>query len=344
MAGSHLLSDIHSINIFAFALDSNSHIQKTANRVHVRDGVRRRRHRPECSAASERHRHEKLVGEMGSNRYAGRRDRPAPRQPRVRGNFLGADTFDSESGDDFNDRVTLDHDRRRTSPGPTDGCTASTRQCSRPSPRRSRTMLSSRLAMFSGNEATIARAYTRISPRSSSDTRARARHGSTAISEAPATGRVETAPLQSDVDRCSHPSQDRKKRRRQEVKWRRVRVVRPALECEARRLARRRRARKHGLQDEGRTPGCADRQLIVAAACSRRLEAERVRPELGAGDSRRAHVGRCAHRGQVLSQQSRLLPAGADLLDAKRYSGHERERERCPYRLAPRPLPGIRRL
>jgi PAS domain S-box-containing protein len=60
-------------------------------------------------------------------------------------------------------------------PGPTEVLTLSTRQNGRSSPRRSLMMLNSRLAMFSDREATTARARTRASPRSTSDTWSRGR-------------------------------------------------------------------------------------------------------------------------------------------------------------------------
>ena len=60
----------------------------------------------------------------------------------------------------------------------------------------------------------------------------------------------------------------------------------------------------------------------------RRLEAQRARAKLGAGDTRPAHLRRRVHGGQMLPQQPRLLPARADPVDAKRPAGDERERER----------------
>ena len=224
--------------------------------------------------------------------------------------------------------VGLDHDHAARCPDrPTSDRLDSTLLASRL--RRSRTMLSSRLAMFSGSEATSAARVTRVAPRSSSDSRPSVGHGSMVDGKAAAAGRVEPVRLQARVHRRAHPAKDRQKRPRQEIERRRIRVVRAALEREPRRLAREQQRRQHRLEDERRAAGGAHRQAILAAAHLRRLERSASCEPSSAPETRAPLTCAAACTAVRCCRSSPASPRPARIpLDAKRPAGDERERER----------------
>ena len=85
---------------------------------------------------------------------------------------------------------------------------------------------------------------------------------------------------------------------------------------------------QHGLEHEGRTAGGAYAEGIVARPHRAGPENQSAGTQGSPFHVRAADLGRGPYGGQVLLQQARLLPAGADLLDHERPARDQGKRQR----------------
>ena len=104
----------------------------------------------------------------------------------------------------------------------------------------------------------------------------------------------------------------------------RVRIVSAALEREARGSTSNDERRKDGLQHERRTPRRTDREVIITRLNFSGFEDEFLRTENRAVGAGIPDLRGCFHRSQVLPEQTRLLAARADVVNAEGLISHER--------------------
>jgi hypothetical protein len=146
----------------------------------------------------------------------------------------------------------------------------------------------------------------------------------------PAAARgVEAVALERRARARAHALEQRKEHASEIVPRRRRWVVSPALDDQQRRPLRQEQRRQDGLHHETRAPCGCDREAILAGSHSTRAELELGRAELRLARVGASDVPRGANGRQVLAQQARLRPAGADLLDPERRAGDQRQRERA---------------
>src|SRR5262249_41945789 len=80
-----------------------------------------------------------------------------------------------------------------------------------------------------------------------------------------------------------------------------------------------------GVQDQASGPGGADGEVVVAGANEAGLEGQFARADHVTIHLRGANRGGGADAGQVLRSRARLVPAGADVDQAERPAGDERQ-------------------
>jgi hypothetical protein len=146
--------------------------------------------------------------------------------------------------------------------------------------------------------------------------------------DAAAASRIEAGPLEHRLDTWSHARHQRQEHAGEKVERRRGRIVRAAFDDDAARARGRDQRRQDRLQHERRAAGRPYRELVVARRHGAWRERQRLRVQLVTLDARGANGGGRLYGGQVLTQQSRLAPRGADALDAERRSGDQRQPER----------------
>ena len=114
---------------------------------------------------------------------------------------------------------------------------------------------------------------------------------------------------------------------RQEIEWRRHRVVRSAFQSQCAVAGGGQQSRKDGLQDERGAPGRPDSEPIIARRYGPRPKLERLGTQ-----GRTFHLSATdrlggLHRGQMLLQQARLLALGANPFHPERLAGDQRQRQ-----------------
>ncbi len=156
---------------------------------------------------------------------------------------------------------------------------------------------------------------------------------------APTARRIETRAAQRGLHARTKARQLRQEAAREEIERRRERIVRAALERDARRAVRQHQRGQHGLEHERGAARRAHGKAIVSRAHALRAEDQLGRADLRAIRHGPANLRRRLHGRKVLPQQTRLRPSRADADNAERLPGDERQRKRGAEDLSPA-LPG----
>src|SRR5262249_10775537 len=119
----------------------------------------------------------------------------------------------------------------------------------------------------------------------------------------------------------------------QKIEGGRSKVMRAAFNGDAAGRRRAKKRREDRLEDEGPASGRSHSETVFTGPDRSRIECQRGRPEACAFHFGAADFACGKNRSQMLAQQSRVLPARANVFDSKRYPRRQRKTQGGPQNL-----------